>query len=732
MNILKVIFIYLLKYIYLISILMETIMIRGQKTSVEKENIDECYLNPKDNIINEHYNQLLFKSLPVNLLFYLPLNEILVLILEEKLIIYDIKMSIVESLKIIDEVFYKDIINKFSDIKINKNENERIDKNKKTTYFMGLNFITKEHEDKQIKNILVSDDFYNKKGLFIIIIEFMNLDIYIIEYNLLNEINNNPKITLILKTDKYMFIDKKSNLNNINKLNENYYKNSYKTKFKIIKYLNYKIYLLYQHQYNFYIYNFIVNEISLFANINKNQNRNKNNEYFLTYDKICLKEDITQFDSNYCYYDLNYLDYFEFITVTIDNKVYYNLFTLENNNNIKNNKNFKLIINEKININNEANISNIKYYKINNDKINDLFSEKIFFVIQLNHIFIIKYFIGKTNKGNFIFNINYKYLLKIIELNEEKIYNIFFLQKKYLYIFTRKNKYIEYNLDLKKMKNNNNTETITIDEKPKFFKVTKFIYDMKPFQSENGFFILITQNPIRPINMNIIYKINYNQLIPIENNFSEGLILGLRYIKQKIEFINKDNNYIYNKRYNYFINKIFKGQKPIVSEKSDKNKMKIEDDFDDKYEEDEENENINEEDDDDINGKNDDLMNINSEKYQNMEKNSIKENNLIKNDLIDYYINKVSKILYEQEYLNYLNNDKFKCEFCGEKFINFDKNEKIYKCSNNDITFSCCITKKPINNNFLWCSYCTLFYSQELKLFYCIVCDKILTKLDSF
>ena len=70
---------------------MDTIMIRGIKTFVEKENIDECYLNPKDNIINEHYNQLLFKTLPMNLLFYLPLNEILAVVLEEKVVIYDIK-----------------------------------------------------------------------------------------------------------------------------------------------------------------------------------------------------------------------------------------------------------------------------------------------------------------------------------------------------------------------------------------------------------------------------------------------------------------------------------------------------------------------------------------------------------------------------------------------------------------------------------------------------------------
>ena len=693
---------------------MDTIMIRGIKTSVEKENPDECYLNPKDTIINEHYNQLLFKSLPENLLFYLNLNEILVIILEEKLIIYDIKISLTENLKIIDELFYKNIINDFTGD--TKNDNEKIDKNKKTNFFMGLNFISKENEDKQIKNILISDEFYDKKGLFIIIIEFMNLDLYIIEYNLLHEINNSPKLKLILKADKNMYIDKKKNLDIISKLNENYYKNSYKTKFEIIKYLNYKIFLLYQHQYSFYIYNFVVNEISLFA-IN---NKNKNNGYFLSYDKITLKEEFTNFDANYCFNEVNCLDYFEFITVTINNKIYYNLYLLEKN---FGKKNFTQKLNQEIKIDNIANISNIKYFKNNNEKRNDLFSEKIFFLIQLNKIYIINYYLTKKNDGNSFLNIKYKLLLNIVEFSEEQIYNIFYLQNRYLYIFTRKNKYIEYELDLNKNKNDKSEELLTINESPKYFKITKFIYDIKPFQSENGFFILITQNSIRPINMNIIYKINYNHLIPISDIFSEGLILGLRNENENINFTNGENNYIFNKRYNYFINKIFKGQNHLI-DKDESDKMEIDNENennDNNLEEDLNNNNVNV-----------DKMNINSEKYKSMEKISIKENNEIKNELIEIYSKKLEKILQKNEYLKYLNNEKYKCEFCQEKFINFDKNERVFKCSNNDISFSCCLTYCPINNNFLWCSYCQLFYSQDLKLYYCIVCDRILNNLDTF
>ena len=701
-------------------------MIRGIKTSVEKENLDECYLNPKDSIINEHYSQLLFKSLPVNLLFYLPLNEILIIILEEKIIIYDIKISVTENLKIIDEILYKDIITEFSDINNNKNDYEKVDKNKKTTYFMGLNFISKEQEDKQIKNIIISDDFYNKRGLFIIIIEFMNLDLYIIEYNLLYDINNNPKYNLILKSNKNMFIDKNSNLNNINKLNENYYKNSYKTKFKIIKYLDLKIFLLYQHQSIFYIYNFIINEISLFSNIIKNMN--KNSQYILTYDKISLKDEFTNFDANYCYNEANCLDYFEFITITINNKIYYHLILLDNNGN---QRFYKQLLSQEIKIDNKANISSIKYYK-NNEATNDLFSEKIFFIIQLNKIFLINYFIKKEFDEKVSIFINYKYMLNILEFSEERIYNIFLLQKKYLYIFCRKNKYIEYNLDLKKMKTNKNTEIIVIDEKPKYFKIAKFIYDIKPFQSENGFFILITQNSIRPINMNIIYKINYNDLNTIQNNFCEGLILCLRNSKQKINISNRDNNIIYNKKYDYILNKIFKGQNPFINKK-DNNNMEIEYESKDKSEQNEESESIENDNENDFERKNEfnDLMNINSDKYKNMEKMNIKENNSIKKELIDIYKKKLENIISKEEYLKYINNEKYKCEFCGKKFNYYDDNERVYKCCNNDITFSCCLTSMPINNNFLWCSYCTLFYSYEIKLFYCIVCDRILNNLDS-
>ena len=704
---------------------MDTIMIRGIKTFVEKENLDECYLNPKDNIINEHYNQLLFKTLPINLLFYLPLNEILAIVLEEKIVIYDIKLSVTDSLKIIDEIFYKDLINEFLNIKINRNE-EKIDKNKKTNYFMGLNFIAKEQEDKQIKNIIISDDFYNKKGLFIIIIEFMNLDIYIIGYNLLNEINDNSKYGLILKTDKNIFIDKNTNLNIISKLNENYYKNSYKTKFKIIKYLHSKIFFLYQHQYHFYIYNFKINEISLYAN-NKNKKRNKyeNIENVLVYDKISINNEFINFDANYCFEGLNDMDYFEFVTISINNDIYYHLFFLEISNGNK--KYYNEIINKEIKIDNKANITNIKYF--NNEGSNKLFSDKIFFIIQLNKIFIVNYFLEKDKNDKLLVNIKYKYLLNILAFSEENIYNIFLLQNKYLYIFTRKYKYIEYIFDLKFIKSNQTTEIISIKETPKYFKITKFIYDIKPFQSENGFFILITQNSIRPINMNIIYKINYDILIPIKDSFSEGLILGLRNPKQNIQFTNEDNSFIFNKRYNYFKNKIFKGQNPFINKK-DKNKMEIDEEQSDINEENEENEENNGE---DIENKYeyDDLMKINTEKYKNMENISIKENEDIKNEIIEFYIQNHENNITNEEYLKYLNNEQYKCEFCGEKFNNFDKNERFYKCINDDITFSCCFTKMPINNNFLWCSYCRLFYSNELKIYYCIVCDKILNNLDS-
>ena len=158
--------------------------------------------------------------------------------------------------------------------------------------------------------------------------------------------------------------------------------------------------------------------------------------------------------------------------------------------------------------------------------------------------------------------------------------------------------------------------------------------------------------------------------------------------------------------------------------------MEIDEEQSDINEENEENEENNGE---DIENKYeyDDLMKINTEKYKNMENISIKENEDIKNEIIEFYIQNHENNITNEEYLKYLNNEQYKCEFCGEKFNNFDKNERFYKCINDDITFSCCFTKMPINNNFLWCSYCRLFYSNELKIYYCIVCDKILNNLDS-
>ena len=228
---------------------MEPIVIKDIKTSIIKESIDECYLNPKDNIINEHYTQNCSRNLFMNLLFYLPLNEIIIVVLEEKLVIYDLKITITDSLKILDEVFFiKDIINIFKDINKLENEKVKTDKNKINNEFGPLSFYDKESEDKQVINILISDDFFNVKGKFIIIIQFANLDIYLIEYNLLYEINNKPKMSLISKHSKNLFIDKimtNHTSNIINRYDENSFKNSSKVIIKIIKYSNKNIFIIY-------------------------------------------------------------------------------------------------------------------------------------------------------------------------------------------------------------------------------------------------------------------------------------------------------------------------------------------------------------------------------------------------------------------------------------------------------------------------------------------------------
>ena len=680
------------------------------KTSIINENIDECYLNPKDNIINEHYNQLLFKNLPDNLLFYLPLNEIFILVLEEKLVIYDIKISVTENLKILDEIYYlKDIINFFNiNDKTNKIENEKIksEKNRSSNYFLELNFIDKEQEDKQIKNISISDKFFDHKGYFIIIIEFKNLDIYIIEYNLLYEINNMPKMKLISKSSKTMFIEKNVN-NTFNKNEENMVKNTSKTNIKIINDNNRNIFIIYQHKNNFYIYDLIINEISLFGNT-----YSKENEKSLKFNKISLKNEFIHFDANYC--SFSSFNYFEFITVTKNNIIYYYLLEMKYDKEFG--KKYVQILAEEMNLDNISNISDIKYFREKSNVYDDLLKERIFFVIKLNQVLIIKYNILKDKKENLRMNICYRYLIDIIEFAEEQIYKIFFLHHQYFYSFTRKGKYIENICNLEKLKNNENIETIIIKEKPKYFKISKFIYDIKPFQSENGFFFLVTQYPMRPINMNILYKINYSNLKPINDNFVEGLLISLRQ-KQKEINIEKENKnyYLYNKRFEFFINKIYKGQSNLIDNID--NKMVIEK-KDNNI--DEENEN-----------KNDDLMNVNSDEYNKCEKQSLIEINKIKKELISYFKKQLEKVIKTDDYLIYLKNQEYKCEFCKELYKEYDKENMFYKCINNDITFSCCISYRPINDNFFWCSYCNLFYSEKIKIFYCVVCDRILSKLDS-
>ena len=683
------------------------------KTSIISENIDECYLNPKDNIINEHYNQLLFKNFSSNLLFYLPLNEIFILILEEKLVIYDIKISVTENLKILDEIYYlKDIINIFNlNNKTNKSENEKIksDKNKSSNYFLDLNFIDKEQEDKQIKNISISDKFFDHKGYFIIIIEFKNLDIYIIEYNLLYEINNRPKMKLISKSSKNMFID--VNINNIfNKNDENLCKNTSKTNIKIINDAKRNIFIIYQNKNNFYIYDLIINEISLFGATNSEGNGKS-----LKFNKISLKNEFTHFDANYC--SISSLNYFEFITVTKNNLVYYYLIEMKYHEEFG--KKFEQILIKEIKLDNISNISDIEYFREKSNNYDDLLKERIFYIIKLNQVLIIKYNISKNNKENLRMNICYKYLFDVIEFKEEQIYKIFILHRQYFYAFTRKGKYIENICNLEELKSNEDIKTITIKEKPKYFKIAKFIYDIKPFESENGFFILVTQYPVRPINMNIIYKINYTYLNPIDDNFVEGLLISLRN-KQKEINVEKENKnyYLYNKRFDFFINKIYKGQNNLIDNINNENKMIIEKMDSDNLDDEDEN-------------KNDDLMNVNSDEYKKCEIQSLNKINEIKKELILYFKKQFEKNTKANDYLTYLNNKEFKCEFCQELFKEYDKENMFYKCINNDITFSCCISYRPINDNFFWCSYCHLFYSEKIKIFYCVVCDRILSNLDS-
>ena len=101
---------------------------------------------------------------------------------------------------------------------------------------------------------------------------------------------------------------------------------------------------------------------------------------------------------------------------SINNLVYYYLIEMKYHEEFG--KKFEQILIKEIKLGNISNISDIEYFREKSNNYDDLLKERIFYIIKLNQVLIIKYNILKNDKGNLRMNICYKYLFDIIEFND--------------------------------------------------------------------------------------------------------------------------------------------------------------------------------------------------------------------------------------------------------------------------------------------------------------------------
>jgi hypothetical protein len=568
-----------------------------KKTIIEKESLNEFYLNPKDIIFDEKINEINYN---LNTFYYLYYNELLVILFENNISFIDIKKSICKNITIIKYININEIfLNNF-----NIKEEKKI-KIIKSNNFSNFCFNIRENELKLIKNFNVLE-FKNCLNKIFIIIEFKNLDFIISKYN---NIQIENKYTVLYKHSKNYF------LNLFNSFLLNYESNLIYNYNSIIKIKNN------------YIFHFVESILFIFE-------LNENNYKFLH--KIKLNIEIKKF-----------------LVFKNKNKNEYCFILLNNNNNIEyfyfDINNLNVLNKKQINIENLSNINILKIIKLNQDKKYFLFSE-------LNNIYI--YTINFENKL-----IEYYLKINFIYFEDCLIKDFFICMKNILYAFNSNG---EYSYEYLNIENNNNNNII--NNKIKNLNLVKYIYDIILFKNKFGFFILGTQNNIKFGNINIsiflpIEIIDNNPIneVFLDNNlysnfFNELLIYNLRF---KNDIINNNNNNIYYKRLNFYLNKI-----------------------------------------------------------KNTE---INENeNIIKYILLKY--KEINNLNYN--YNIYLNNEKYVCDFCNEKFINYKNNLFLYNCEKLHETFSCCITFEPFQENFLQCKNCNLFYNNSFSI--CIICQQML------
>lgn len=252
-----------------------------KKTIIEKESLNEFYLNPKDIIFDEKINEINYN---LNTFYYLSYNELLVILFENNISFIDIKKSICKNITIIKYININEIfLNNF-----NIKEEKKI-KIIKSNNFSNFCFNIRENELKLIKNFNVLE-FKNCLNKIFIIIEFKNLDFIILKYN---NIQIENKYTVLYKHSKNYFLslynsfilNYESNLiynyNSIIKIKNNYIFHFVESILFIFELNENNYKFLHKIKLNIEIKKFLV-----FKNKNKNEycfillNNNNNIEYF--------------------------------------------------------------------------------------------------------------------------------------------------------------------------------------------------------------------------------------------------------------------------------------------------------------------------------------------------------------------------------------------------------------------------------------------------------------------
>jgi len=392
---------------------------------------------------------------------------------------------------------------------------------------------------------------------------------------------------------------------------------------------------------------------------------------------------------------------------------------------------------------------------------------------KVNKLDLINNNISKKEFNFFSLNFITQIKIKAFEELQNQIKNTFVVNN-FLYCFDIKGNYSFYYLnnliDSASLQKNdvlsNGKKYIEI-KNLKSLKLTREIYDILPFITEKGFFILNSYNILK----NQDFSINY--FIPINLQVTQNFICkkGAFDIENNLEEINKgiinqnisiNNHYkkkaylesekIYNFRnkeyYNligeYLIRKLrIPTSNSVLFEFTNENIDKELIIVDKKYID---NNNSVNDFTNSFKNENTNLLKLRVEYYLNRLKyksNALENYKILKliKVILDNFIQNNSINQNEENVLE--NNFKSFCEICNDENLTYYNDEFGYICKNDHFTPCCCLTKTPLinlnvkgekkENCFYKCNFCDLYYEGErnhyvIKFKICAVCLNYLNR----